>query len=223
MLDDKYLESLVKQAAEFGNGKIHIIVNNAGYTWDGVIHKVSSHQTNLSNFFLSQDENQRSSPQQKLTPSPDNRQTMGHHPRPPQHPTLQTRPRRSPLLPRQRRRAAQHRQHLLDLWPARQRRPSKLRPGQSRRHRPDQNHRQRMGPRLRRAGQHGRFRPHCDAPDGGQGRGGFHHHARRREGGAGDSAEAEGWEGGWGGCFQGHSAGQAGDCDGGCWGGVVDC
>ena len=40
MLDDKYLESLVKQAAEFGNGKIHIIVNNAGYTWDGVIHKV---------------------------------------------------------------------------------------------------------------------------------------------------------------------------------------
>lgn len=41
MLDDKYLDSLVKQAADFGNGKIHIIVNNAGYTWDGVIHKVS--------------------------------------------------------------------------------------------------------------------------------------------------------------------------------------
>jgi 3-oxoacyl-[acyl-carrier protein] reductase len=40
MLDDKYLEELVKQAAEFGQGKIHIIVNNAGYTWDGVIHKV---------------------------------------------------------------------------------------------------------------------------------------------------------------------------------------
>ena len=59
MLDDKYLESLVKQAAEFGNGKIHIIVNNAGYTWDGVIHKVS---------------NQRHSPsshgQTKLTPPP---------------------------------------------------------------------------------------------------------------------------------------------------------
>jgi 3-oxoacyl-[acyl-carrier protein] reductase len=42
MLDDKYLDSLVKQAADFGNGKIHIIVNNAGYTWDGVIHKVRS-------------------------------------------------------------------------------------------------------------------------------------------------------------------------------------
>ena len=40
MLDDTYLKSLVDKAAEFGNGKIHIIVNNAGYTWDGVIHKV---------------------------------------------------------------------------------------------------------------------------------------------------------------------------------------
>lgn len=42
MLDDKYIAELVKKAAEFGNGKIHIIVNNAGYTWDGVIHKVRS-------------------------------------------------------------------------------------------------------------------------------------------------------------------------------------
>jgi NAD(P)-dependent dehydrogenase (short-subunit alcohol dehydrogenase family) len=56
MLDSEYLKVLVKKAAEFGNGKIHIIVNNAGlvpssadprisadncrYTWDGVIHKV---------------------------------------------------------------------------------------------------------------------------------------------------------------------------------------
>jgi 3-oxoacyl-[acyl-carrier protein] reductase len=40
MLDDQYLKTLVKKTAEFGNGKIHIIVNNAGYTWDGVIHKV---------------------------------------------------------------------------------------------------------------------------------------------------------------------------------------
>ncbi|KAK5169923.1 uncharacterized protein LTR77_005901 [Saxophila tyrrhenica] len=44
MLDDKYLESLVKKAAEFGNGKLHIIVNNAGYTWDGVIHKTTDKQ-----------------------------------------------------------------------------------------------------------------------------------------------------------------------------------
>lgn len=40
MLDDKYLKTLVEKAAEFGDGKIHIIVNNAGFTWDGVIHKV---------------------------------------------------------------------------------------------------------------------------------------------------------------------------------------
>lgn len=38
--DADYIETLVKKAAEFGNGKIHIIVNNAGFTWDGVIHKV---------------------------------------------------------------------------------------------------------------------------------------------------------------------------------------
>lgn len=41
MLDDNYIKELVKKTAEFGNGKIHIIVNNAGYTWDGVIHKVN--------------------------------------------------------------------------------------------------------------------------------------------------------------------------------------
>lgn len=40
MLDSEYIKTLVKEAAKFGNGKIHIIVNNAGYTWDGVIHKV---------------------------------------------------------------------------------------------------------------------------------------------------------------------------------------
>lgn len=42
MLNDDYINELVKKAAEFGNGKIHIIVNNAGYTWDGVVHKVCS-------------------------------------------------------------------------------------------------------------------------------------------------------------------------------------
>lgn len=44
MLDSKYIEELVKKAAEFGGGKIHIIVNNAGYTYDGVIHKMSDKQ-----------------------------------------------------------------------------------------------------------------------------------------------------------------------------------
>lgn len=41
MLNAQYIDELVKKAAEFGGGKIHIIVNNAGFTWDGVIHKVS--------------------------------------------------------------------------------------------------------------------------------------------------------------------------------------
>lgn len=42
MLNAQYIDELVKKAAEFGRGKIHIIVNNAGFTWDGVIHKVCS-------------------------------------------------------------------------------------------------------------------------------------------------------------------------------------
>ncbi|OJJ39188.1 hypothetical protein ASPWEDRAFT_106502 [Aspergillus wentii DTO 134E9] len=44
ILDDKYIETLVKRAAEFGGGKIHVIVNNAGFTWDGVIHKMTDKQ-----------------------------------------------------------------------------------------------------------------------------------------------------------------------------------
>ena len=46
MTDDNYFPTLVKKAADFGNGKIHIIVNNAGYTWDGVIHKMTDKQWN---------------------------------------------------------------------------------------------------------------------------------------------------------------------------------
>lgn len=44
MLDDTYIKTLVQAAADFGHGKIHIIVNNAGYTWDGVIHKMTDKQ-----------------------------------------------------------------------------------------------------------------------------------------------------------------------------------
>lgn len=40
LLDAKHIDELVEKTATFGNGKIHIIVNNAGFTWDGVIHKV---------------------------------------------------------------------------------------------------------------------------------------------------------------------------------------
>lgn len=40
LLKDESIKELVKKAAEFGGGKIHILVNNAGFTWDAVIHKV---------------------------------------------------------------------------------------------------------------------------------------------------------------------------------------
>ena len=43
-MDSAHIEDLVKKAAEFGNGRIHIIVNNAGFTWDGVIHKMTDKQ-----------------------------------------------------------------------------------------------------------------------------------------------------------------------------------
>jgi len=44
VMNDEYIKTLIAKAAEFGNGKIHIIVNNAGYTWDGVIHKMTDKQ-----------------------------------------------------------------------------------------------------------------------------------------------------------------------------------
>ncbi|KAK3687616.1 hypothetical protein B0T22DRAFT_439221 [Podospora appendiculata] len=44
LLKDENITNLVKAAAEFGHGKIHIIVNNAGFTWDAVIHKMTNKQ-----------------------------------------------------------------------------------------------------------------------------------------------------------------------------------
>ncbi|KAE8146539.1 3-oxoacyl-reductase [Aspergillus avenaceus] len=44
ILDEKYIAELVERAGEFGDGKIHILVNNAGFTWDGVIHKMTDQQ-----------------------------------------------------------------------------------------------------------------------------------------------------------------------------------
>ncbi|KAI2793146.1 hypothetical protein POX_b03195 [Penicillium oxalicum] len=44
VLDANYIDTLVKKTAEFGGGKIHIIINNAGFTWDGVIHKMTDKQ-----------------------------------------------------------------------------------------------------------------------------------------------------------------------------------
>jgi len=44
ILDEQYIPMLVNKAAEFGDGKITCIVNNAGYTWDAVIHKMTDNQ-----------------------------------------------------------------------------------------------------------------------------------------------------------------------------------
>ncbi|RSL69749.1 hypothetical protein CEP54_002188 [Fusarium duplospermum] len=44
VLKADYIDTLIKRAADFGDGKINIIVNNAGYTWDGVIHKMTDKQ-----------------------------------------------------------------------------------------------------------------------------------------------------------------------------------
>ncbi|KAB5554966.1 hypothetical protein GE09DRAFT_964235 [Coniochaeta sp. 2T2.1] len=44
LLKDDYIKELVKKAAEFGGGKINILVNNAGFTWDAVIHKMTDKQ-----------------------------------------------------------------------------------------------------------------------------------------------------------------------------------
>lgn len=56
MLDAAYIGELVKKAAEFGEGKINIIVNNAGFTWDAVIHKVSSLSITSKNQVQKQEE-----------------------------------------------------------------------------------------------------------------------------------------------------------------------
>ncbi|KAL2844094.1 hypothetical protein BJY01DRAFT_235437 [Aspergillus pseudoustus] len=42
--DREYPSILIAKAAEFGGGKIHILVNNAGYTWDSAIHEMTDKQ-----------------------------------------------------------------------------------------------------------------------------------------------------------------------------------
>lgn len=44
IMSPSFIKTLIQKSAAFGNGKIHIIVNNAGYTWDGVIHKMTDKQ-----------------------------------------------------------------------------------------------------------------------------------------------------------------------------------
>jgi 3-oxoacyl-[acyl-carrier protein] reductase len=77
MLDDGYIQTLVQKAAEFGKGEIHIIVNNAGFTWDGVIHKVRNlfSLSKLATIIKKQKKNIRMLIETLI----DNRQTMGYN------------------------------------------------------------------------------------------------------------------------------------------------
>jgi len=47
VLNPTSIATLITKAAEFGQGKIHIIVNNAGFTHDAVIHKMTDKQWDL--------------------------------------------------------------------------------------------------------------------------------------------------------------------------------
>lgn len=38
------ISNLVQKAVEFGDGKLHIIINNAGYAWDDPIEKIQDQQ-----------------------------------------------------------------------------------------------------------------------------------------------------------------------------------
>ncbi|KAF5010049.1 hypothetical protein FDECE_3767 [Fusarium decemcellulare] len=42
--DDEAINELVQRAVEFGGGKIHILINNAGYAWDDPIEKIQNKQ-----------------------------------------------------------------------------------------------------------------------------------------------------------------------------------
>lgn len=41
---NEYIKHLVRKTIEFSAGKIHIIINNAGYAWDDPIEKIQDKQ-----------------------------------------------------------------------------------------------------------------------------------------------------------------------------------
>lgn len=140
---------------------------------------------------------------------------MGYHHCPSQYRTLQARPCRCPILSCQGRRTSLHRQYLLHLWPARYRRPSKLRSRQSWCDRFDEDYCKGVGSRFRRASEHRCFRAHYDEVDGGEGGGCIRDDPGRREGGIGNPTSAEGRERRRCCRIQGYSAWTTGYGDGG--------
>jgi 3-oxoacyl-[acyl-carrier protein] reductase len=147
MLNDNYLKTLVEKAAEFGEGKIHIIVNNAGFTWDGVIHKVRFPLLpRKQSLFLTRGTKKQTTDKQWDT-------IMSLHVSAPFKLIRNAAPyfRVKDKAPR----------NIINiLRPPRQRRTSQLRSRQSRSHRLDKDNSKRMGSFLRCPLQHNRIRIH---------------------------------------------------------------
>lgn len=147
MLDSKYIQTLVEKAAEFGSGKIHIIVNNAGMCLPSPLTATILHNppccrpSGLTGLRI---HIRRRHPQ-------DDRQAVGHNYGPAHQGTLPAGPRRSALLPRQGRRAPVRGQHLEHVGHPRQRWAGELRRGQGWRDWPHQDDREGMGPCFWRA------------------------------------------------------------------------
>ena len=119
------------QTAVDAFGGLDIIVNNAGYTWDSVIQKMTDEQWDaILDVHLKAPFRILRAAQPVIAAAVKAEQAAGEPVRVPQG-----------------------RQHLLDRGPRRQRRPGQLRRGQGRRHRPDQDAGQGVGP-LQRHGQH---------------------------------------------------------------------
>ncbi len=139
-------DDLVK-AANDAFGSVDAVVNNAGYTWDGVVHKMSDEQ------FQAMLDIHTIVPFRMIRAlAPTWREAAKAE-----------RDKGEEVLP-------QDRQHQLDLGHDGQRRPGQLLLGQGGRHRPDQDDRQGVGPAEGQL-QRGRLRLRRDAPDPGQGEG----------------------------------------------------
>ena len=101
--NNEAIDSLVHRAAEFGHGKIHIIVNNAGYAWDDTIEKIQDTQWGKSCASPLKISNKLISNRQRY-----NRLTA-------QHGAFQAHPRSSAVLYGTGRGTAVHSQHLFHI------------------------------------------------------------------------------------------------------------
>ncbi len=156
-------DKLVETAVE-AFGQLDIIVNNAGYTWDGPIHKMGD------------DQFQAMLDIHTIVPFRVLRAAAPHL----REPAKKERDERSRGVP-------QGRERLLDLGHDGQRRPGQLLVGQGRRRRPDQDARQGVGP-VQDQRERGRLRLRRDAPDRLQGGGrDLHRRTARRSSSASPS------------------------------------